>query len=350
MVKVRRPGRARAERPEADDGLVWDTGQAETTSVPDLVTKGLLWAALVALVVCGPAALALGVLRGPGVPPPAASSGPADKSQQRSVAGEWAEQLVVTWLESVRGQEAEVEAFAPTVRPRLPKVAWTVRHSTVLSAQEASPGQWSVKVGVTITRPRVAEQRRYFQVPVQVSEDLRAVALTLPAPVAGESATQPADLIYEHRLRSGDAAWAAVEGFLGALAVGAGDVARYTTPGVVINPIVPAPYSAVEITSVSSDTDLEAVGDAPADGTEMRVLVYADAVADVGATSADEVSVQWPLTLTARDGRWEITAIDPVPVTPEKSTSQEPTGPASAPTGGPTAGDPESSAEQSAGG
>jgi hypothetical protein len=349
MSKLRRPLNRRnandgreSGRGRGRDELQWDSGQGSATAVSERTTTAGVWVVLF-LLLCGPVGVLLG-LRGDAVTVAPTSAQQPDRSVERAVAGEWAEQLVVTWLESSRGEEAAVERFVAAEGLKLPEVAWKVRHSSVVSATEAAAG-WSVTVGVNVTRGGSPEERRYFRVPINATADGRAVALTLPSPVAAAAVADPVELVYKNRLRTGDPAWTAVAGFLSALAAGSGDVARYTTPGVVIAPITPAPYEAVQVSSVVSDTDLEALGDPVADGTELRVLAYAEV--EVGG---DEVGVQWPLTLTARAGRWEITAIDTAPLTPAAEESAS-TGNATETPTGPSSGTPTStSAEQNAGG
>ncbi len=73
----------------------------------------------------------------------------------------------------------------------------------------------------------------------------------------------------------------------------------------------PAPYVAVEIEDVLVDRDISSVNQTdPATGTRVHLLVTAT------ATGPDkrQITVQYALTLTARAGRWEITAIDPAPL------------------------------------
>src|SRR5699024_8131997 len=98
--------------------------------------------------------------------------------------------------------------------------------------------------------------------------------------------------------------------FLEASAPGQGGVDRLSSPGVGLHAIDPAPYRDIEITSLRSGSDGDEDGSTePDDGHKVRVHAFAD------ATVSDEqsVTVSYALTLTARDGRWEIAQIDDVP-------------------------------------
>jgi len=58
----------------------------------------------------------------------------------------------------------------------------------------------------------------------------------------------------------------------------------------------------------------------PLNGAELQVLV----TADVTATPSQQLAVQYALTLAAREGRWEVAAVDPTPVTRPSPTSTSP--------------------------
>jgi hypothetical protein len=83
-----------------------------------------------------------------------------------------------------------------------------------------------------------------------------------------------------------------------------GEVDRYLSPGTVVAPVRDSGYTAVAVDQVAADTDA-ADGPVPRDGR--RAVVRAQ------VTATDAAGDQWPLTyelsLTARDGRWEITAM-----------------------------------------
>ncbi len=283
------------------------------------LATAVLWAALLA----GPSALALALLQtGPGgqstrVAPPA-----ADPVGEQAAVGEFAQRFVVTWLQSIRGQEKQLAPYVKTISLTLPEVAWVADQPATADLRRAGgAATWSVLVGVTVTAPRAAGPpvvgapvvgaapvRRYFRVPVRYRSGA-VVALALPAPVAAPAAGEAPQLTYRYHPSLDGPVARAVQEFLSALLTGAGDVTRLVTPGADIAAVLPAPYTGVEVTDVLVDRDLASgPGDRP-QGERLRALV--DAVAAAGPRQ--QISVQYALTLTSRAGRWEVTALDLTP-------------------------------------
>ncbi len=97
---------------------------------------------------------------------------------------------------------------------------------------------------------------------------------------------------------------AAVGEFLAAYLTGAGEVDRYLAPGVNLTAVSPAPYASVEVQQVWAVEEAAADQAVPADGTNVRVRA---------AVEARDAAGRWPLayelTLTARSGRWEVSAL-----------------------------------------
>jgi hypothetical protein len=110
--------------------------------------------------------------------------------------------------------------------------------------------------------------------------------------------------------------------FLVALLTGAGDVDRYVSPGTAIAPVTPPPYSAVDVTDVTTDRDVLQMPVPPATGETVRVLVTARATAG----PRQQIGVQYALTLIARAGRWEVRVIDLTPVLGRAGYTTSPAG------------------------
>lgn len=311
--------------PGASRGQQTGRGSAETwTGGPRLATRAAtvgLWAAVGA----GPAALlvAMAMLLAPAptsAPPAAAEAAPVESEHQQAV-GEFAQRLVVDWLQTPRGEERRLDAYGlPSVSSRQPTAPQQAMNPAVTSSSEVEPGFWSVTVGVTVIDPVVPDddaaageqreepvdsgQRRYFQVAVEYSNGQLA-AQALPAPVPSPPVVASSRPGYRDRATSGDPVFETVDGFLSALLAGAGDIDRYLAPGTVIDPVSPAPFAQVELTEVRVD-DTRGT-DNPADGDQLHALATA-----TGHLAADQqLTVQYPLTMVARAGRWEITEIAP---------------------------------------
>lgn len=95
--------------------------------------------------------------------------------------------------------------------------------------------------------------------------------------------------------------------FLSAYLSGQGDITRYLKPGVGISAITPAPYTAVKVVDISADREIPSK---PAEGAVAKVAANAYAM-----TGENPLAVRYTLTITARAGRWEISALDLTPAT-----------------------------------
>lgn len=251
----------------------------------------------------------------------------ADQSNERAVVGQFAQQVVVTWLTTTQEKPDALLALVKDAQVSgLSQTAFTVNDPTV-SGITFVDGTWSVTVAATITDAHKTTARRYFQVPV-LYQDGGVTALTLPAPVSPPPVTVGSTNGYRAQVDLTAPLGQTVGQFLTAYIAGSGDVSRYLTPGVELTPLTPAPYTSVrlsEIRAAGSDQPPAAV---PQDGTRTRILALGTAV----VTDQQTANVAYALTLTARAGRWEISAIDPAPVQqqPQTPAATSATGPAPA--------------------
>jgi hypothetical protein len=236
---------------------------------------------------------------------------------------QFATQVVLTWLAASRDHDQELADLVPAasgaVLPETPLRASDPMVAGVRTAGSVS----SVTVAATVSDAAGRSARRFFQVPVSTGPAGQLAALTLPAEVAAPLVGATEDLDYDWQLPPSSAAGVAVTQFLQGYLAGSGDVSRYLAPGTAITAVTPAPFAAVSVAELAATTEVD-VAVAPADGQRLQVL--ATAVAAV--TDAQQVAMVYALTLTARAGRWEIAAIDPVPAhQTQSSTSQStPTG------------------------
>lgn len=301
--------------------------QSGWTGGPRLVTGAVtvvLWSALLA----GPAGLAVAVVGGASAGPVRASAAVVDRVGEQAAVCEFAQRLVLAWLETPRGREQQLAGLVDVTGLVLAVVPWSASDPATAGVVRVGPGVWAVTVGVTVTAPRgsgsaPAPVRRYFQVPVQ--DDVGGlVAQALPAPVAAPAAGAVSVLGYPDQAGLADPAAVAAAEFLSALLTGVGDVTRLVSPGTVIRPVRPAPYTAVSVTEVWADRDV-AAGPPPAGG-RLGLLVTAEAAGG----PRQQISVQYALTLTARGGRWEVSAVDAAPML---RAGPAPAAPAATPSG-----------------
>lgn len=308
-------------------------GEASVDEAPVATwTAGSRWAATVAtaglwaLVVCGPAALAV-TLTAERTPPPAAPPAQqvVDSAPQQAAASELARQLVTGWLTLPRGEEDQLAQFVDTAELTLPHTPWQVADVAVAGLTGAGDGQWSVTVGATVTDVDGTSARRYFAVPVQVDPTSGGVAaLTLPAAVPAPPVAALPALAYPYTTSTTSDVAVTAHDFLTALLTGTGDLTRYLTPGAALTAVDDAPYATVEVTQVWVDVDPTDL--TPQQGLPVRALVTATATTLAGQTAA----LQYALQVQPREGRWEVAAIDDVPATTPTDADVD-TGPAPAP-------------------
>lgn len=227
------------------------------------------------------------------------------------LAGSFAEQFVVTYLTSVAGQQDRIGEFVGSGQQvALPTSARQVSDPAVVYVSRTlSTGGlevWSVTVSVRVGKAGAAtapENRQFYRVGVSVS-DGRLRALSVPAVV--QPPARGADLALAYRAPcAADTPLAQVAtGFLGALLTGNGDVARYTTPDAGLAALKPAPFTGVELVSLSADDSGCGSG-----GAKAQVLATINPKADTGATA----SLAYPLTMIRNAGQWQVVSIDPVP-------------------------------------
>lgn len=294
-------------------------------------------AATVGLFAClalGPLGFAAGglALAQAGSAPPAQQQVQADQTNEQAVVGEFAQRVVIAWLGATQDHpEALLSLVKDAQFSTLPREAFTVRDATMARITQAD-GTWSVTVAATVTDARKVTARRFYQVPVRLA-DGTVSALTLPAPVSPPPVAPAPTDAYREQLDVTGPQGQAVTQFLAAYLTGAGDVGRYLTPGISLESLSPAPYTAIRVDDLRADTATDPAR-APRDGQRLRVLATATAV----VTEQQSSGVAYALTITARAGRWEITAIDPAPAyTPKTPVADPATGttPASSETGSP---------------
>jgi hypothetical protein len=331
------------------------------TAGASMTTRGvvvLLWAALIA----GPVALVFSVLA-PATSQIIQGTG-TEQSDQSAEVSEFAERAVVAWLETPStDEESLVQYFGPeTTMGGRPEFPWRAENPGTAKITKLDNGLWSVTVGVDVTdgKPpkspddaqnssggvfglddpgssadneqspqsdRTSDQppwpgqgRLYFQLPVLfVNQAL--VAQALPAPVPPPSTVEPLSSVYGDGLPEGHKAAEMIKKFLEALLV-TGDQSElevYASPGTHFRTISPPGYSDLTIRDIRSATRPDDVE--PADGDQLDVQVTVDLVGQ----NKQALTAQYALTLIARKGRWEISAMDQSPILAEPVPESTPT-------------------------
>lgn len=238
--------------------------------------------------------------------PPAAD--PVEVAVPSVPAQGFAELYVRAWLgEAGRGSEDAIAAFYPEsvgLGDVTPGGVYVADVATVDVAEEAA-GYWAVTIAAAVLTAvdGVYEPGgvRYYTVGVVEAND-GLVATGLPAQVNAPSTLEDAPAPVAGMLGSvGEEPWVeAVERFLGAYLAGAGEVDRYTAPGVNLAALIPPPYVEVRLQRAGAV--------AHADGRR-TVRVEASAVDAGGLTHV----MHYSLSLAERAGRWEVTELHPAP-------------------------------------
>ncbi|MFD7015242.1 conjugal transfer protein [Streptomyces sp. NPDC059928] len=261
-----------------------------------------VWAALA----CGPLALAVAALPSPAAKAATAPSTGTVRTTAAADPSGYAELFLAAWLRSTASDESSAqarlaEALAPSIALPQPAGAQSVleRAVAVRSAQHEG-GQWSVTVAAQYADFSV----RYFAVPVVADASGGSFTVTgAPGQVAGPAAAKAPESAYGVNLPAKGLLVSTVTEFLRTYLTGLGEVDRYLAPGVKLAALSGTSYTDLRVEQASAIEEEEAAETVPSDGTKARVRVQIKAQDKAGA---------WPLayelTLTARAGRWEVSA------------------------------------------
>lgn len=330
------PGRALSTAQETEPSE--PAYAASWTAGSGFLTRGLrfvLWGALA----CGPAALLVSSTQTPPATATSAAAQTPAMAARRAAASEVGTEWVKAWLTTPAADADSIKSLwaGPL---RLPARAANAVNPSVMETVAVAPGVWSVTVAVDVTPPDGASQRRYFRVPVSVAGGdgtSRAHPMTLPAEISGPSDMSPPGSGYSVVLAPSSPAGVTAAGFLSGLLAGASDITRWSAPSMTATPVRPAPYRDVQISQLEASADMPGlISGTPVDGASAQLLVTVDlrrsaaaakpstAAPSTAAPSSDTSTVtgQYLVTVTARAGRWEVSALDSAPATtnPPRST------------------------------
>lgn len=246
--------------------------------------------------------------------PTAVGAIPGQQTQTDNATAAYAEGFVAAWLAASSTDHAALDTYLDSSDVgALPQTGWTYRDLALANTETPDGSKLtavtvatSIKETKTVNgKPVDSWPRRYFRAVINTDGGLSPVGL--PAPVSGPGpASSNVALRYPESVSTSSDVATTVTSFLAAYATGSGGLERYTAPGSTIAPITPAPFTAAAIRSLNADKSPSA---SPKDDETLRVLVSATftATKDQGSTST------YVMTLMARAGRWEVSAINPVP-------------------------------------
>lgn len=319
------------------------TGQTERgrehTKVNSLGTKALV-GGVYALILVGAAGGAVGLLAASDEPAPA----PAQVEHVETASAEGAAVSYITsWLSATKSDQSLVQEITGSRLPAAPQNQVDFSAITVANVEQTDRDDVvAVTVSALVTAPEAKPEDddsesssdeeaegtgaddgdqgpagvthvQHWQVSVQ-QKDGQVQVIGFPTPVpAPAQLPEPAELDYPERIDVYSELGKTLEGFAQSYAAGQGDVSRYLSPDSKIRSVSPTPYTRVHLTDLRSDSDPAEV---PA-GDPMRVLVQAEA--ELESSSDDRQAVSFALTVREREGRWEVTAVDPAPAIAQHS-------------------------------
>ncbi|MFG3533043.1 conjugal transfer protein [Streptomyces sp. NPDC047917] len=312
----------------------WALGSLGAAANTVTVLRRTAWALLVA----GPVLAGWALVSRPAVVPAAA---PVRQEQpaagQSAGPGGFAELFVSAYLTAGEGTEESLAPFLPNAREVSLTADPGVQRAQEVAAVRVrlvSSGYWSVTVAARVAPAGAADGKkkpgpdeaeagpvlRYFQVPVRTGAGGALAAAALPAEVGAPLSGEAPVLAYGQSVpvRSSDPAGQTLAGFFAAYLAGSGELDRYLSPGTALAAVSPAPYTQVEVARLAEvGTNDPGSAGPQSDGARRQLLV------DITASDADgqKRPLTYAITITARDGRWEIASVEGAPV-----LSNEPAG------------------------
>lgn len=319
-----------ADSPQDAHAVAGTTGWVTlSTGATANLTTLMRWAAW-ALLLAGPLLAVAAWMR-----PPAAAGAPQTTAKapvvQQDGAGPagFAQLYVAAYVTAGQGSEASLAPYFPGMRDVSLTAASGAQHAERVAAvrvRDVSAGYWSVTVAARLVSDlkaapakdaagqgdgRTVEVLRYFQVPVRgqgggyvaagLPAEVSAPALSGQQPKLAYGAPVPADVK--------DPATGAVAEFLAAYLSGTGQLDRYLSPGTTMAAVSPAPYRQVQVTQLAQRGGEFRANALVSAGAERNLLVDVTATDQYGQTRP----LTYSLSLKARDGRWEIAALDAAP-------------------------------------
>ncbi|QIB49528.1 conjugal transfer protein [Streptomyces aureoverticillatus] len=305
------------------------SGASRTRSLPvrrSALVRTAVWVAVAA----GPLALVASCAR----PDAVVRTRPAPVTQADTAKepvtdpGGYAELVLDVWLRAGHDEEGAAARQLRVMAPSVPPPSWgehapVAERLTVVRSVRQGTGAWSITVAARFkasagrsggeggAAAEGAGGLRYFAVPLVVKEQDVApgaargfVVPAAPMEVSAPRTLEEPDSPFGTEVPAESDLAVTVGEFLSAYLGTAEGADRYVAPGVSLPALRgSAPFEEVRLEEVRAQEQTD--GQPGADGTTARVLVE--------ITASDPGGGQWPMSyalkLKARDGRWEVTAL-----------------------------------------
>ncbi|MFF6945708.1 conjugal transfer protein [Streptomyces lavendulae] len=349
---LERPARQGAVSPQLRASRPETVPVARPVSYGPRLARMGVWTALAA----GPLALAVALAAPAGSAAQAAPAPAPSSSRVQADPSGTAAHFVELWLRADASVPdgpvaAEVRRMAPQAelpsRSREASSPAAVRVTPLRTVAMPGGGGWTVTVAAVTEERRapspgggsdqavVQPAARYFAVSGTGGQDGGPLVVTgSPAEVAAPEAAQTGPSVFGRAVPSTGPLAVSLTEFLRTYLAGPGGqgagVERYLSPGVRLSAPTAAVYTRVEVKDVAADTEAAAGTAVPADGNRARVRVRVE--------GSDAAGTRWPLeyrlAVTARAGRWEISALDTGTPATASAGAASPAAPSAATSGG----------------
>lgn len=262
-------------------------------------------------IACGPVALGLWALGSSSEAPlpVAAAPNPVGLTAAEQRAGAFGEQFLSAYFRATRDDTAPLAAFLTNFEVSS-TVAVEYRDLVVAGVDEGSKGQYTVTLSALVNEVTASGSmqwaNRQYQVAVSDVDGVLAVVAP-PMLVQEETGFDATERDYP-AVASSSPVWTAANDFLVPYFTGAGDITRSVTPGADLTPPTSPNYVAVDLVRVGAHEEI------PAEPANGDVLHLETTIRATAAAESVHTYVAW-ITLTARDGRWEVSSLDPYPFT-----------------------------------
>ncbi|WP_461634893.1 conjugal transfer protein [Glutamicibacter soli] len=232
----------------------------------------------------------------------------ASITQAEQQAESVAQGFVMSWLTATKDNTAAIDRYTTlSSTVTLGAQAIQVRSMSVGSnVAGQTDGQRVITVAAeTRTDEKQPWMQRYFQVTAQLSDEGAISLVGLPAEVSGAvSSSLAAGPELKNTVTKNAPMGTTVTGFLQAYLAGGKDLERYIAPTFSVNAVAATPYKTAEILSIRTDQEASTSNEKAPDGT------VAQAIAQVRLKTGEmSLIADYPLELTSRGGRWEVTNV-----------------------------------------
>lgn len=274
-----------------------------------VASKSFLALALAAMA-CGPAALALAATGSNTTPVATSTPAAGSEEQARTTVESVSVQLVHALLTADRDHADHLKDLVAEPPGQLDLPAKAGQPPTSITVDTLTRGRAHRWTATLTSLGGQSGDGQTWQVTIDYNPATgRARAVRLPAQIATPN-PQKVPVTTTTSVSMNDPAAVAGAGYITALLTGATDLSRWTSPGSSATAISPAACS--KVTAETAETTGTGDPPTPGDGQHLDLVISVTCTLPGSDNQADNArSLQYPLTLASRGGRWEVAATTP---------------------------------------